>query len=324
MLKNIFFNLYTELGHKIDNKKIYASAFIAITLAFYFAYNETRLFNKPLLMFTIAMLNIVSTLYYAKAHALFVTRIEVTDINLYFYIVFFILLYCLKAETITLLVCINTFFVIRAIKNFRSKFNKFEIFKVAVTYTLCYDKFRLSIVDILVYLYFSISSIVILYKSRGFQNFYRANYQINFLIMFSFGLYCLYNTDFYLSDFITVTNIITISIVILLGVITVHMYVHMLTRFSLKTILFVQNELILLLIVISCSSMFMLLLVLSMVVVSFYIIDFDYGDKFYDPLDEILVDNKTWNSFIKKIWQFSEYNSPNEITLLNKNEEINI
>ena len=303
MIGNLLLHFYSKLGAEVKQKKMYALVLIAIFVAFYCTNSSALLFNKHLLMFSISTINIIMTLYYAKVNHLFVTRIEANDINSYLYVILFIVLYCYKAETITFLVCVNTFFVVKAIKNFKFRFYKFELLKLATVYSFCLSKFRLGLEDLVFYLYYSISFAVIMHKSRRLQHFYRANYQINFIVMFCFGLVCLFDADFYLSDFVTVKNIMATSFVVVLGVILLHIYIHVLIRFSLKTILFAQSQFIIVIIAISCANTFILLFTLSMVAISFYIIDFDYKDKFYDPFNEVLVNNQTCSDFIKKILQ---------------------
>ena len=46
-----------------------------------YSYKETMLFNNYFLMFIISSTNILTTLYYTKSNSLFVTRIQISDIN---------------------------------------------------------------------------------------------------------------------------------------------------------------------------------------------------------------------------------------------------
>ena len=323
MIFNMLQNLYSELGREISQKKLYSLVFTLICILFFISSSNTLLFNQFLIFFIISLTNIFTTLYYAKTNSLFVTRVGVKDLTLYAYFIGFLYLYCQEAETETFILCINLYYVIRLIKNFKFRFNQFEFFKFLLVLYLNIYHFRMSFMDCFIYLVFAIGFTVLMLKSRELDDFYRVNYQVNFLLTIGFGLYCVYDAGFYLSDFVDNENIINTVLTILLGVIGLHMYIHMLIRFPLKIMLFVQNQAMLLILCLISQNTFFLITMIALISTSFYIIDFDYQDEFYDPFNEVLVNNTTFNDFLNKILSYlkKQKHKPKEVGLLSNEDD---
>jgi hypothetical protein len=287
-----FFKAYLMLLIEPVYKKSFALTTIIASLSFYIASNQVLFISGSKLIFLVITLSVILNFYFCVERQISLDNGKNSLIMINFYAAVLLFSYFASNSKICFWISLNTFAIIKFLKTRELKISQLGLANNLIM--LIFAAFYGSFDELSLYLFplISLSFAVFASLTKTYETLTNFNHYLGFNLAMLIPLFFSLEDASTYGNQPTVLDVVFVILVVVLGVVQLNLFYRLLFTIELKFVLFTINEFTLILVSLLTESKLAITVMTIGAAISFYFVDFQYKNNFFDPENENLGNNE--------------------------------